>query len=294
MQVINENSDLHGAPSTLERAQMLLRSDCACFLKNKIHTGTVSSDHPNSCKNLFFQGFLPPEACGIAGCPRVCHGEISGTTTCPVTPPGHDFYDMDRMTRMHDTAAAGGGLARGRRPAAGALKSGATREEDGPPAGQHGDSEYITGAGPDLRGPAQTGRLDGLRQGRRQTTRAHRPPARAGRTAGAGRDAGADPRSRNDSYGYTSLYNESQPLGRPAPGDQLELEAVDEVSPAAAFPSRKTPIRTSRCPDRSSPVSFLPKIPGWMLTAMPTLHTDTEAAYGVTAFRPFPRHSRPP
>jgi hypothetical protein len=44
------------------------------------------------------------------------------------------------------------------------------------------------------------------------------PLARVGRTAGAGREAGAAPRSRIDSY--TSLNNESLPLSRLAPNDQ--------------------------------------------------------------------------
>jgi hypothetical protein len=108
------------------------------------------------------------------------------------------------------------GLECGRRPAAGAHYPGATREEDSPPAGHRRDSEHTTAPGPVERGPASTGRPDGLR--RRKTAPPHRPLARAGRTAGAGRDAEAVPRSRIDSY--TNLNNESLPLSRLAPGDQ--------------------------------------------------------------------------
>jgi hypothetical protein len=92
---------------------------------------------------------------------------------------------------------------------------GATWEEDGPPTGHRGDSEHTTSAGPDVWGPAPTGRPDGLH--RRQTAPPHCPLARAGRTAGAGSEAGAVPRSRIDSY--TNLNNESLQLSRLAPGD---------------------------------------------------------------------------
>jgi hypothetical protein len=86
---------------------------------------------------------------------------------------------------MHDTAD---GLEGGRRPAAGTHNSGAMREEDGPPAGHRGDPAHNPGAGPDLRGPAPTGRTKDDRtdcgeDGRRHRTA--RPLTRAARPARA-------------------------------------------------------------------------------------------------------------
>jgi hypothetical protein len=119
----------------------------------------------------------------------------------------HQSSNSDARHRRRRRVSAG--LERGRRPAAGAHYFGATREEDAPPAGHRGDSEHTTGTGADLRGPAPTGRPDGLR--RRQTAAPpHRPLARAGR------EAGAAPRARSDSY--TNLNNESLPLSRLASG----------------------------------------------------------------------------
>jgi hypothetical protein len=66
------------------------------------------------------------------------------------------MYNSDARHRPRRRISTG--LERGRRPAAGAHFSGAMREEDGPPAGHSGDPEHTTGAGPDLRGPAPTGR----------------------------------------------------------------------------------------------------------------------------------------
>jgi len=74
------------------------------------------------------------------------------------------------------------GLERGRRPAAGAHNSGATREEVGPPAGHRGDPEHATGAGPVRRGPAPARRPGGLR-GRQGRRRSACPHARAARLA---------------------------------------------------------------------------------------------------------------
>jgi hypothetical protein len=95
---------------------------------------------------------------------------MSDGITLTVALPCHNSDARHRRRRRVST-----GLERGRRPAAGALYSGAMREEDGPPAGHRGDPEHATGAGPDLRGPAPTGRTkidrtDSGADGRRHST----------------------------------------------------------------------------------------------------------------------------
>jgi hypothetical protein len=116
-------------------------------------------------------------------------------------PPGHPTYSstpplarVNSDARRRPRRRVATGLERGRRPAAGAHNSGATREEVGPPAGHRGDPEHATGAGPVRRGPAPARRPGGLRcrQGRRRSAcphaRAARPACR--RVAERGRPPG--------------------------------------------------------------------------------------------------------